>query len=118
LKEKRERIERGVGREKREVQGFLQNCHLLPPSLDLEQRGERAERWPAGGGDGGPMHGGGRGTGQNGEEAEGNRFPCSPWVGAECGGGSTGGGGLEVGDCGRRRSGAQAGKGGGRGGAR
>jgi hypothetical protein len=76
--------------------GFWPKGHLLPPSLDSEQRGRNE---PSGGrprGSGGPVHGGGRGMGQNGEEAEGVRFPFSPWVGAARGGGSTGGGGLEV----------------------
>jgi hypothetical protein len=70
------------------------------------------------GGSGGPVHGDGRGMGQNEEEAEGVRFPCSPWVGTVRGGGPTGGGRLEMGDFGRRRSGAQAREGGGRDGAR
>jgi hypothetical protein len=35
-------------------------------------------------------------VGQNGEEVEGNPFRSSPWSGTDCGGGSTGGGGLEV----------------------
>jgi hypothetical protein len=88
--------------------GFWQNCHLLPPSLDSEQRGRGWENRAAAGrgGAGGPVHGGGRGMGQNGEEVEGNRFPCSPCAMAACRGGSAGGA-----DWRRRRSGVQEGGG-------
>jgi hypothetical protein len=64
-----------------------------PPSSSSLPRfrieGGRAEWWPARGG-GGPVHGGGLGMGQNGEEAEWSRSSCSPCAMAACRGGSTG----------------------------
>jgi hypothetical protein len=42
---------------------------------------------------GGPVHGDGRGVGQNEEELEGNRFCFLPWSGTTRGGGSAASGG-------------------------
>jgi hypothetical protein len=43
-----------------------------------------------------PGHRGGRAVGQNEEGFMGIRFPYLPWAEMVCGGGSSGGGGLEV----------------------
>jgi hypothetical protein len=45
---------------------------------------------------GGPGRGNGREVGENGEGFKGIRFPYLPWAEMVCGGGSSGGGGLEV----------------------
>jgi hypothetical protein len=60
--------------------GFGQKGLLLPPSLiqNREREGHQAAGGLEGGGAGGPAHGGGREAAQNGEEAEGVLFPCSP----------------------------------------
>jgi hypothetical protein len=65
--------------------------------LESEQRGREAARsWPAGGDSrrAGPRQR--PGDGGNGEGFKGIRFPYLPWAEMVCGGGSSGGGGLEV----------------------
>jgi hypothetical protein len=65
----------------------------LPPSRYRTKETGR----PTGGrgrGAGDLVHGDGREVGQNEEELEGNRFSSLPWLGTDCGGRSTAGGGL------------------------
>jgi hypothetical protein len=78
-------------------QGYGQNNHLLPPlPHDTKQRRGSTGRPVGGGGRGAgdPVHGDGREVGQNEEDLEGNKFRSLPWLGTDCGGRSTAGGGL------------------------
>ena len=74
---------------------------LLPPvsSFDRNRGGEG--RGALGGG--APGHGSGRGVGENGEEAEGVRFPFLPWAEVERGGLATEAGGRRRWSTERRR---------------
>jgi hypothetical protein len=74
--------------------GYGQNNHLLPPSLTIQNRGDREADRGRGRGAGDLVHGDGREVGQNEEEVEGNSFRSSPWSGTDCGGRSTAAGGL------------------------
>ena len=60
---------------------------LSSPSRRLEQG--RVQEGAAAMGAGSPGREGGRGVGENGEEAKGISFPSSPWAAVERGGGST-----------------------------
>jgi hypothetical protein len=77
--------------------GFGQNNHLLPPSLTIQNTGDREADRGRGEGAGDPGHGDDRDVWQNGEEVEGNLFRSSPWPGMDCGGRSTTAGGLQPG---------------------
>jgi hypothetical protein len=67
----------------------------LPPRIRTEAgEGVRYGRPTAIPGE--PGHRGGRAVGQNEEGFMGIRFPYLPWAEMVCGGGSSGGGGLEV----------------------
>jgi hypothetical protein len=84
------------------------------PSLAIHNRGAVWTGRPTGGGGrgaGDPVHSDGREVGRNEEELEGNRFCSLPWLGTDCGGRSTAGGGAA-------RGGGRGGTGGGDGGLR
>jgi hypothetical protein len=72
-----------------------------PSSLpyDTKQRRQGGRQVEGGRGVGDPVRGDGREVGRNEEELEGNRFRSLPWLGTNCGGRSTAGGGAARGGC-------------------
>jgi hypothetical protein len=77
--------------------GQMAIAFLPPPPRIRTEAGEGAARYgrPAAI-PGEPGHRGGRAVRQNEEGFTGIRFPYLPWAEMVCGGGSSGGGGLEV----------------------
>jgi hypothetical protein len=69
---------------------------FLPPTNQNRGRGGGGSVWPAGGDSRRAEPPGGRAVRQNEEGFTGIRFPYLPWAEMVCGGGSSGGGGLEV----------------------